>query len=57
MELYALIGLIVVIGVVCALLDIPEKFQKLLYILAALLVVAVVLGFFGFGFGGHLRVR
>lgn len=52
---YGLIGLIVVIGVVCSLLEIPEKFQKLLYVLAAVLVVAVVLSFFGLG--DHLRIR
>ncbi len=57
MELYALVGFIVVIAVVCTLFDIPEKFQKLLYVLGAILVLAVVLAFFGFSFGGHLAVK
>ncbi len=57
MEIYGLVGLIVVIGVVCALLEVPEKFQRLLYILGAVLVIVVVLSLFGIDFGGHLRVR
>lgn len=52
MELYALVGLIVIIAVVCSLLEVPERFQKLLYILCAVLVVVFVAGFF-FGFPSH----
>ncbi len=55
MELSALVALIVVIAVICTLFDIPAQFQKLLYILCAVLVIAVVLSFFGVGIGnGHL---
>lgn len=57
MDLYALVGFIVVIAVVCTLFEIPEKFQKLLYILGAILVIAVVLSFFGVGFGNHLQIK
>lgn len=54
---YGLVGLIIVIGVVCSLFEIPEKFQKLLYILCAVLVAAIVLSFFGVGFGGHYSLK
>ena len=47
MDIVALIGLIVIIAVVCSLLDIPEKFQKLLYIICAVLLIGVILSFFG----------
>lgn len=53
---YGLVGFILIIGIMCALFDIPEKFQKLLYILAAVLVMIVVLSFFGVTFGGHVQV-
>lgn len=52
MELFALVGIIVVIAVVCGLLDIPDRFQKLLYVLCAVLVIIFVANYF-FGFGGH----
>lgn len=57
MDIYALVGFILVIAVVCSLFDINEKFLKLLYVLGAVLVVMVILGFFGFNFGGHLAIR
>jgi hypothetical protein len=41
-----------VIGVICALFDVPEKLQKLLYIICAILVIALVFALFGVGFSG-----
>lgn len=54
---YALVALIIVIGVVCSLLEIPDRFQKLLYIVGAILVIVLVLSLFGITFGGHLQIR
>ncbi len=56
MDIYALIGLILVMAVVCSLFEINDKFMKLLYVLGAVLVVIVVMGLFGISFGGHLQV-
>lgn len=57
MEFTYLIGLIVLIAVICALLPIPEKFQQLLYVICAVLVIVAVAGYF-FGFsGGHALIR
>ncbi len=52
MELLAVVGFVVVIAVICALFELPEKFQKLLYILCAVLVIGVVIAFFVSLFGG-----
>lgn len=52
MELFMLVGLIVIIAVVCSLLEVPEKFQKLLYVLCAVLVIVFIAGYF-FGFPSH----
>ncbi len=57
MELYGLIGIIVIIAVVCSIFDVNEKFSKLLYILCGVLVVVFLLGVFGFSFGSHMVVR
>ncbi len=46
-NLWPLVAFIVVIAVVCSLFSIQEKFQHLLYILGAVLVLMVVLQFFG----------
>lgn len=56
MDIIVLIGLIVVIAVVCSLLDIPEKFQKLLYIICAVLLIGVILSFFGI-MPNHVQLR
>lgn len=52
MELWALVGAILIIALCCALFEIPDRFQKLLYILCAVLVVIFVAGYF-FGFPSH----
>ncbi len=56
MDIYGLIGGILIIAVLCSLFDINEKFLKLLYVLGAVLVVAVILSFFGI-MPNHLQVR
>lgn len=52
MELWALVGAILIIALCCALFEIPDRFQKLLYILCAVLVVIFVAGYF-FGLPAH----
>lgn len=38
---------IIIIGVVCYLLEIPERWQKILYVIAVVWVIGWVLKFFG----------
>lgn len=57
MELWALVGAILIIALCCALFEIPDRFQKLLYILCAVLVIVFVAGYF-FGLpGSHAILR
>lgn len=51
-----LVGFIIIIAIVCALIPIPEKFQNLLYIICAILLIMAVASYF-LGFpGGHAVV-
>lgn len=56
MQIWELVIAIVVIAVICVLLDIPEKFQKLLYFLCAALTVIVVVELVA-GLLGHPLLR
>lgn len=46
MPLEYLVGLIIIIAIVCGLLPVPEKFQNLLYIICAILLIMAVAGYF-----------
>lgn len=57
MTAYGLIAAILIIGVICTLLSIPEKFQRLLYVIAVVLVIVLILQLFGFNFPGNFSIR
>lgn len=56
MSLMALIALLLIAGVIMCLFDVDAGMKKLIYVVAAVIVIVVLLNFVGVNFGSFDRL-